>query len=213
METLDEFLKYLGLLLNVVTATLFIYSYKKNHRNLSFRLFSIYLIMSLIVNLSVFILAQFKIHNLYFSHYYFILQFILLSLFYRTLFSKNQRRIVLIVLGVVLCLLVIQYALWPELYFKFNTTEIFLTCFPIVVYSMIHLYNSLNNSPKYMYINAGILIYLTTSTLIFILGDYLSGISNAAVKNIWFINAVLYVTYLVLIFIEWWKNFRVIKNK
>ena len=64
-----------------------------------------------------------------------------------------------------------------------------------------------------MYINAGILIYLTTSTLIFILGDYLSGISNAAVKNIWFINAVLYVTYLVLIFIEWWKNFRVIKNK
>jgi ABC-type transport system involved in cytochrome c biogenesis permease subunit len=84
-----------------------------------------------------------------------------------------------------------------------------------VVYSMIHLYNSLNESPKYMYINAGVLIYITTSTLIFILGDYLSGnsISSSSVDTIWFINKVLYVIYLALIFIEWWRNFRVIKNK
>ena len=65
-----------------------------------------------------------------------------------------------------------------------------------------------------MYINAGILIYITTSTLIFILGDYLSLFTkNQAIKNIWLINKVLYVIYMILILIEWKKNFRPVKSK
>ncbi|WP_296316254.1 hypothetical protein [Winogradskyella sp. UBA3174] len=210
---LHDFFDYLCVVLIIVNAALFIYSYKENRRNLSYRLFCMYLIISVVINLFVIILGSYKINNLYFSHYYFILQFILLSLFYRTLFIKNQKQIVSAVLVTVVGILSIQYAYSPELYFKFNTTEVFLTCFPIVVYAMIHLYNSLNKSPKYLYINAGILIYLATSTLIFILGDYLSGSNTGAVNNIWLINKVLYATYLALILTEWWKNFRLIKNK
>jgi len=161
----------------------------------------------------MFILASYKEHNLFLSHYYFILQFIFLSLFNRTLFKNSQKKLVIVLLITVITVLAIQYLIWPEIYFKFNTTEVFITSVPIVVYSMIHLYNSLHNPPKYMYINAGVLIYITKSTLIFILGDYLSSSASGAVNNIWFINKILYVIYLLLILTEWWKNFRVIKIK
>ncbi len=214
MNMIDEFFGYLGILLIILNSFLFLYSYKKYGRNLSYKFFSFYLICALIVNLVVFILAKYSINNLFLSHYYFISQFILISLFYKSLFNKNQGDIVSVVFLIVISILGFQYIIWPELYFKFNTTEVFLTSFPLVVYSIVHLYNSLNKPGKFIYINAGILIYLSTSTLIFILGDYLSSISNSkAVNNIWFINKVLYVIYLLLILTEWWKNYRLVKNK
>jgi hypothetical protein len=219
MTIIDDVFLYLGMLLNIINMFLYALSYKKNSRNLTYKLFSLYLLCELIINISAFILASYQEHNLFLTHYYFILQYIILSLFYKTLFKNPQKQMVTVVFIPVLTILAIQYAMQPELYFKFNTTEVFITSLPIVVYSMIHLYNSLNESPKYMYINAGVLIYITTSTLIFILGDYLSGnsssssSSSSSVDTIWFINKVLYVIYLALIFIEWWRNFRIIKNK
>lgn len=64
-----------------------------------------------------------------------------------------------------------------------------------------------------MYINAGILIYLTTSTLIYILGNYLASYKSDLITHIWFLNKVLYVIYMSLILIEWKTNILPLKNK
>ena len=77
---------------------------------------------------------------------------------------------------------------------------------------MIHLYNSLTKKGELMYINAGILIYLTTSTLIYILGDYLSNQRGIVISNIWFLNKVLYVVYISLILTEWKMSILPLKN-
>ncbi|WP_156112526.1 hypothetical protein [Lacinutrix jangbogonensis] len=103
-------------------------------------------------------------------------------------------------------ILTIQYALNPSLFEKFNLLEIFITSFPLVIYSIFHLYNSLSKAGKFMYINAGVLIYLATSTLIFILGDYLINVDREITADVWFLNRVFYVGYLVLILIEWKKS-------
>ncbi|WP_397364468.1 hypothetical protein [Olleya sp. R77988] len=146
-------------------------------------------------------------NNLFLSHFYFILQFVFLSLFYRELFTKKQIRYLHIVSTLVITTLIIQYTNRPSLFYKFNLLEILITSLPLVIYSVIHLYNSLTKPGKYMYINAGVLIYLTTSTLIFILGDFLASQKGVmSVKGIWFINKILYVGYLILICIEWKKN-------
>ena len=213
MNILADIFRDLTMLLIIINVFVYALTYKKNRNTLTYNIFSLYLLYSIMINMAVITLAFFKENNLFLSHYYFILQFIILSLFYKTLLKKNQQRFVTFFFIPVITILTIQYATSPELYFKFNTTEVFITCFPIIVYSMIHLYNSLNKPPKYMYINIGVLIYLTTSTLIFILGDYLTSSGNRFANNIWLINKVLYVVYLLLIFTEWWKNFRVIKNK
>ena len=213
MKIINLLFEYLDILFIIINTLVYISSYKKFSHKITYKLFTLYLICSVIINIAVVTLASYKEHNLFLSHYYFILQFVILSFFYKALFNSVQKKLVNILLVIVLIIIVILFIINPEIYFKFNTTEVFITCFPIVVYSMIHLYNSLSKPPKYMYINAGILIYLTTSTLIFILGDYLSSSGSGAVGNIWLINKILYVIYLLLIFTEWWKNFRVIKNK
>jgi hypothetical protein len=65
-----------------------------------------------------------------------------------------------------------------------------------------------------MYINAGILIYITTSTLIYILGNFLATQdNNIAVTNIWFLNKVLYIVYMLLIMLEWKMIFWSVKRK
>lgn len=213
MNIINSFFEYSVIALIVINTFVYILRLKENKNKKTYKLFCLYLFCALIINICVFTLAAFKEHNLFLSHYYFILQFVILSLFYRSLFTKPQKRLVDVLLVLIITILGFQFAILPELYFKFNTTEVFMTSSPIIVYSVIHLYNSLSKSSKYMYINIGVLIYLTISTLIFILGDYLSEVSYEAGKNIWFINKVMYASYLILIFIEWWKNFKTIKNK
>ena len=214
------FFEYLGILLIIINACLYIWSYSTFKNTVALKYFSIYLIIACTIQVTGFILAHNLINNLFLSHFYFIAQFILLSLFYKSSFKKSQKRIVNIILILVLSILAIQYLNNPKMFFRFNILEIFVTTFPIIVYSIMYLYNSLSISGKFMNINASILVYLTTSSLIYILGDYITTyiksvptIRNDAIVNIWFLNKVLYVGYLLLILFEWKKNILPAKKK
>ena len=211
MEQIDDLFEYVSILLIFINACLYIWSYRNFNKSIALKYFSVYLLISFTIILASTIMAKIPMNNLYLSHYYFISQFILLSLFYRSLFLKKQKKLVVYFLFGILFVLAFKYYLKPSLYFKFNILEIFITSFPIIVYSIIHLYNSLSRKGEYMFINSGILIYLTISTLIFILGDYLSGLNNGTISYIWMINKTLYIVYLVLILVEW-KNLQA-KNK
>ena len=213
ISSLKEIIDYLCIVLLFVNTILFIKSYITTD-NVAFKYFGIYLLICFLTSTSSFLLHYYKINNLYLSHIYFITQFVLLSCFYKKMFKKIQIRIVNVVMVFVLITLCIQYTLNPELFSKFNNLEIFITSFPIVIYSVIHLFNSLTQNNRFMLINSGILIYLTLSTLIFILGDYLSSVINSSVvKIIWFINTVLYAIYLILILIEWKMSTKRVQNK
>ena len=128
-----------------------------------------YLICYFVVNFLTSYFAEKGINNHFLSHFYFIPQFILLSFFYKTLFTRFQNKIVNVVLVIVLSILTIQYLLQPELLRIFNPLEVLLTNCSIIFYAILHLYNSLTEKGKFMYINAGILLYVSCSTLIFFL--------------------------------------------
>ncbi len=213
MEQFDNFMHFTGLFLIVLNAVLYIWSYIFNKKNIALFYLAIYLCICAIVMVVTAYLAHYSKANLHYSHIYFILQFVFLTLFYKTLFSKIQRKIVVFILYFVLLVLLIQYINNPSLIKQFNLFEIFITSFPIIIYSIIHLYNSLSKEGEYMIINSGILVYITTSTLIFFLGNYLSGNHGNTITKIWLINKVLYVLYLVLILIEWKKTFLPVTNK
>jgi len=212
METIDDIFGILGVLLLFVNCILFFKSYHSKIDS-AIKFFTIYLTISFLINTVSIILARNGINNLYLSHFYFISQFIFVSLYYRQLFNNRQKKMVNAMGLLVFIVLGIQYSTNPTLYYKFNLLEIFLTSFPLVVYSIIHLYNSLSEEGKYMYINSGILMYLTTSTLIFILGNFLSDLDRQTTKNIWFLNKVLYIVYLILILLEWKKSLSQAKNR
>ncbi len=215
-EFIDDIVKYLGILLLIINFILFTKSHKYYKNFMAFNILYIYIIISLTLLTITNIFNEFKIRNLYLSHFYFIFQFIILSIFYITLLRhKSQQKLIQILFVSVIFILGIQYALDYHKFFKFSLLEIFLTSFPLTIYSTIHLYNSLTTRGEYLYFNAAILIYITATTLIFILGNYITGeeIDKTIARNIWFIHKVLYLVFLILTFLEWKNSFSSYKTK
>ena len=214
MKLINAIFEYAGIILIFINALLYLIGYKHFKKIVAYRYFSLYLVVSAVIAIMAFILASYKIPNLYLSHFYFITQFMFLSFFYKALFKSKQKKYVVYTILLVLLILGIQYALKPNLFYQFNSLEIFVTSLPLVVYSIIHLYNSLSSVYNYSLINAGVLVYITSSTLIFILGNYLSDLDfNSEIRNIYLINKILYVVYLTLILIQWKTSFQPVKNK
>ena len=157
-------------------------------------------------------MASYKINNLFFSHYYFIGQFFLLSLFFRSILnSKKALKTIDIVIILVLPIICIYYLIHPHKYFEFNNFEIALTSIPIIIYCFLFIIKEIGQKDKtYFYLVSGLFIYLTGSTLLFSTGNI--KMFSPIKKVIWFMNMVLYLIYQILIFIEWYKNFRKVPN-
>ena len=174
----------------------------------SYYYYTFYLFLMVVIQSYTSYLKNIKQPNLYLSHYYFILQFIFLSLFYLEIINNSfQRKIIKFSVPVCLVLLGIQYNLNDDLYNKFNLFEIFVTSFLIIIFSMFHFYNILNEKKKYYYINTGILLYLFGSTVLFISGNIISRLDLAPTKIIWMLNSVLYIVYQIFILLEWKEIF------
>ena len=206
MESFSEIIKYIGYL--VLTINTFIYFKSNKKKFVAFEVFSLYLIGTLIIQLITNLLADIRYNNLFLSHYYFIGQFILLSLFFKEILKKKpQKKTINLLLLIVLITLGIYYFLNPEMYFEFNQLEIILTSVPLLIYSLFFFIQKIDDSNKqFLYLISGLFIYILCSTLLFVSGDI--GVGSSLKRIIWQLNSVLYLLYQILVFIEWYKNFR-----
>ncbi|AUC85947.1 hypothetical protein CW731_11885 [Polaribacter sp. ALD11] len=156
-------------------------------------------------------LSRQQISNLFLSHYYFVGQFLFLSFFYKSILkSKIKKRLINLFLFIIPFLIIIIYYINPLDYFKFNLTEVIITSLPLVFYSILFFSENLNATKKFIYLNSGVFIYLISSTFLFSVGNLINGsTSEHSFKNyIWLLNAFIYLVYQILIFTEWYKNFR-----
>jgi hypothetical protein len=162
----------------------------------------VYLLVILGVQTYASWLAYNGIYNLHISHFYFILQFIVLGFFYHIICTNPiQKKLIKYSLIVCLLILGIQYTIAPETYFKFNNLEIFLTSYLLIVFSLFHFYNLLSAKQTFLFFNIGLFIYLFGSTVLFLVGN-LSLITDINSINV-DINNILYVIFHILIFTEW----------
>lgn len=218
MEIVNDVIEKLSDILLFLNVALYSYTYFKKNRSKAVKYLAIYLTLSFCFSIAsdliLYIQRQFNIerNNLFLTHYYFIFQFIFLSLFYSQLFTKRQKKHQIIISVLVFLILLIQYSTNVGLYYKFNLLEILICLFPLIIYSVFHLYNALSKTGKFMYINAGILAYLSISTLIYILGNFINIVDQSLSSSIWFLNRVFYLGYLILFIIEWKKSLWKMKN-
>ncbi len=194
----------LGNIILAINTFLFFKSYRK--KTVAFKIIAFYLLYVLIIQLRMSYLHHNSIPNLHYTHFYFIGQFVLFSYFFKLEFkSKLLSNIIRIYLFVVLLSLGIYYFLFPDFINKHNIFEVIITSIPLIVYSLIFLTKRIDsNNKNFIYLNSGLFVYITCSTLIFIAGNLKSDIKIF----IWLFNASLYVVYQLLIFVEWYKNFR-----
>lgn len=196
----------LGILLLFVNTFLFTISYFKKDKCNTY--FMMYLLLCLFIQLYSSILFLSNKNNLFLGHYFFIGQFLLLSFFYAKLLDTKK-----LTLGIQLLIPIIgipffyYYFKFPEKLNQWNEIEIAVTSILLLIYSFLFFMQKITSvsTKKYIYFNAGFFIYTLCSTLLFTLGN----IGSRQLKLVvWDLNAFLYVVFQILIFVEWYKNFR-----
>ena len=207
MEEFKEIMDMIGdvsICILAINVFLFFKSYR--NKTVAFKIIAFYLLYILIIELRTSYLASLKEDNLHYSHFYFIGQLVFLSFFFmEELKNKTLSKRIKTYLLFALIALGIYYSLYPESYEKFNTFEIVVTSFPLLVYCFIFFTKRIGSSNNnFLFFNAGLFLYILCSTLLFAAGNLKAGI----ILYIWAFNVVLVIIYQLCILLEWYKNVR-----
>lgn len=199
---MNELVANVGYVLLVINLVLFFIGFSKYGK--AYKIFTFYLMVMFVIQMIVNIMNYMKSNNLFLSHFYFILQFLLLSFFYLDLLKNDlQRKVIKFFMIFCPLVLLLQYCIDDQVFFRFNLFEIFITSFLLIIYSTMYLYNMLNEPRLFYYVNIGILIYLFGSTVLFLTGNIMSKLNSSLNQYTWVLNSVLYVVYQLFIFYEW----------
>lgn len=179
----------------------------RKNKDIFYHIITVYLILLFVEELCCNIIGFLNPGtNFFLSHYYFIFQFITLSVFFYKIFSNVVlKRIVLFFLIIVLILLSVQYYNTPDLYWRFNMFEIGVTSVLLILYSLIFLIQNFKKiRHDYFYFCNGLVIYLISSLSVFFSGNSDSVLfTEPFVLDFWFFNSLFYIVYQCLIFKEW----------
>lgn len=175
--------------------------------------FEIYLIFGFIVQVWMRYLAASGTNNLFLTHAYAAGEFILLSLFFREIFSKDtlfNRYFVPFVLLIIAA--IIGNILLFEPLTIFNSNSKTLTQVIIITYTIVWFFRRLNYEIKEDYLllsrmNAAMLVYYAGSLLIFMSMRYFDEIINISTLYLLMFNVLLYIVFLFLVL---WARWRVI---
>ena len=207
METFEEVISLITYYFSFIYPLLYLKGFVFNGK--AFKIFTIYLLVISVIQLfSKLVIKVWELDsNLFLSHYYFIFQFVLLSLFYVQLLRFKW---IYYVLGLVMVFLAYQYINDPSLYFRYNAIGMFLTHVLIVAYALVYLYKSLDGKKEFTIVNIGVFIYLLSSSLIFASGNLVFNIDvpESFSALLIYINKFLFFVFQILIFTEWYRNYR-----
>ncbi|WP_340065774.1 hypothetical protein [Ascidiimonas aurantiaca] len=196
------------LLINII-----LYFKSFSARGKAFKIYSFYLLVIFCIQITAIYLARSGANNLFLSHVYFVSQFVLLSFFFRELFVSHLfKQIIAWFCILALCLLILQYIFTEDILNRFNAPGMLSTSIVLIAYSVAYFYKLLDGRKKFLLVNAGILLYLVSSTLIFVTANLTNLLDRSQNKLIWILNSVLYLIYQLLIFIEWRRNFSMKKD-
>jgi hypothetical protein len=197
-------LSVFSLLLLLINAILF-FSNKNKFKSHLYKYVTIYLLVLFVVELFCNSIGfLYPGQNFYLSHFYFNAQFVLLSIvFYRLFNHYKLKKIVVFNYVIVTFIIIGMYIYNNELFWQFNLFEISSTSALLIVYSLIHIFNTLGKSKKLFYLIIGLILYVLCSSLIFLFGNYELVFIEDPYIDIWIFNTLFYIVYQVLIFVEW----------
>lgn len=212
MQIFVSLVEKLWLYFIVFNVLVYLYSSFKNKTIKSLNFLTLYLSLICINQLISARLSNLGENNLFLFHVYLIIQFVCLSFFYKSLFNTKQKKLVNVLLVLVMVISLCYYLIWPEDFAYFNLPEILITTIPILAYIMIHFYNSLTSKGDYLLISGGLLVYLSISSIVFLLYALLADdidnkiLGDETTRNVADINLLSYFLLQIVIFLEWKLN-------
>jgi hypothetical protein len=198
----------------LLTSTLFLLKRKDYPQQV--RRFGWFVCLNLLVESMALTLALSNKNNLPLLHFYTLAEFILLSAFFIPLIfpTPSQQRIAFRLAGLI-GLLVIANSIWIQPIHTYNSYSYTLVNLLIIASCLFLLFRLFNQAvqPEYLHqfyftVSAALFVYLSGSIFIFMFGPYLEKISFASQSTLWMFNAILNLTYQIVILIVWWRMFR-----
>ncbi|KVV15305.1 hypothetical protein AP058_00968 [Flavobacterium sp. TAB 87] len=201
-----DFLIYSGYL--ILFINLILYNFSFLYRRKANIFFIGYLIFSLGMQITMEVLYQLGFHNLVVVNIFFLGNFILLSLFFKS-FSKTreQENFIGYTLVAAVGAIIVQNWRDTQLLFQFNLFAITLTAALLICYALIHLYNQLGTDKSYYYVTVGIVIYLLSSTVLYLIGNLTQNLSPDIKYLSWQLNALLVIVLQLFYCYEWMVTF------
>ena len=201
---MDKAISYLHIT-SAILCLLYFIGFSKQGK--AYKIFTIYITVVLAIDfIASHLWDWFGIYNIFTSHFYDLLQFVLLSYFYGNLLNtKKQLYTVYLLLIILPFFLLVRYVFNPEMFFEYSLLEMYLTTMPIIIYATMHLYNHLGKKIELYYINIGLLFYLFGSTVIFLLYELLGmfKVRSTLFDNLSIINIVLQYIKFGFFFYQW----------
>lgn len=148
-------------------------------------------------------------NNLFAINLFFIGQMIFVGLFYESILkTKKQQLFVKCLIALVLAILLLQYFIDSSEFMKFNLFAITITSLSLVVFALLHFYNMLSDNKEYYYYTIGVIFYLLTSTVLYLVGNLTSDLTDDLKYLSWRLNAFLILMYYLFILFEWKVSFK-----
>lgn len=198
------------LLINVILS--FIYLWRQSSM---LRYFSGLLTFSLLIQILAHIIwfqHQFtkQANNLYLLHFYTVVEFVLISLFYHQLFQVNWfwKKLALWFIGFI-TLLIIANSIFLQPITVFNSNAKTLTQSIFIAYAITFFLQDTHNKENLYFsslktINSAILLYYAGSLFIFMFGNVFFQLDEFH-KIFWVANALLYLIFQLLVFTAIWQ--------
>ncbi|MGY0035688.1 hypothetical protein [Pedobacter sp. NJ-S-72] len=183
------------------------------NNNITIRILSIHILISSITEFSSTILWSLKINNIYLLHIYTLEEFALLSWFYATIITGRSWKIFFQGCLISFSILTILNSIFLQPITVNNTYARGLESLLCMIYAIIcfnKLINKSSDLPKpyhmgLLLINSGVLIYFTSSCLLFTLSNYLRRPELADARmTLWACHAFFSMVYYLLLFFGLW---------
>lgn len=212
LNLLISMFSYVVLLINILMCSSFL---KKT--NSFFKWLDLFLILGFIIQICMMFFYLKSSNNLPFVHIYALLEFILLSLFYKEiltkyiLFQKNQ---IYFIIGI--SILIVLNTIFLQPLNTFNSNIKSLTQIIYIGYAIAYFFQAPfeKNNPLHQFlnlINSAILLYYAGSLFIFMFSSIFPKMSDFH-RIFWVANALLYIIFQLLVFAALWTFQRQTKS-
>ncbi len=160
-----------------------------------FRVFCLFLYISLGFEFVGYYLASNGINNLFLMHAFVLLEFSFVSYFYSNLLESYIHKRTMLIIILVFNLFSLINSIFIQKYVDLNTYARIVEMLILFIFSLMYAYKSFRSlvsdrsEESVFWVNMGYLIYTMTATVILILGDYVIKNSQERIDT-WLINFI-----------------------
>jgi hypothetical protein len=174
----------------------------------------IHLLFTAVIQVIAYLLWKKSRNNLYLLHLYTVEELTMITLFYSHLLRKVLKSNFFLIIIITFIICAILNAIFLQPITMHNTYMRSLESLIIIIWTIVYFYHRLAEEEESTYqkegisiINSGILLYFSTSLLLFTLSEFMG---NKAIKDIgktlWAIHALVSMLMYILIAIGLWKH-------